>query len=485
MADIETILERLRAEYPGATYELTWSTPEQMLVATTLAAQCTDERVNRVTKTLFVKYPSPQAFAESDYDELARDLKPTGFYKQKARSVQAINRALVERFGGKVPRTMRELTSIKGIARKTANVVLNCCFDLPSGIIVDTHVARVSQRMGLSKAKSPDKIERDLMKHVPKEAWTFWGPAMVLVGRYTCVAKGPKCAECPFLDLCPRKGVAGPRPKAQPRKAVRAVKGGRQPAAAPATPSSAAAATAGSAPESGTATTPATTPDSGPSAPALDPWVTHLMGEVDQPYFLELLDFVERERAQHSVFPPSSEVLSAFTLTPFDQVKVVILGQDPYHDDGQAHGLSFSVGPDVAIPPSLRNIYKELASDLGIDPPSHGNLVKWAQQGVMLLNTVLTVRAHQAHSHRKRGWERFTDAAITALSQHRDHVVFVLWGKPAQKKKKLIDARKHTVLQANHPSPLSARKGFFGSKPFSAVNAALAAHDQAPIDWRP
>ncbi|MEM9463140.1 MAG: uracil-DNA glycosylase [Myxococcota bacterium] len=222
-----------------------------------------------------------------------------------------------------------------------------------------------------------------------------------------------------------------------------------------------------------------------PGATALDPWVTHLMGEVDQPYFLELLDFVERERAQHSVFPPSGQVLSAFTLTPFDQVKVVILGQDPYHDDGQAHGLSFSVEPGIAIPPSLRNIYKELASDLGIDSPSHGNLVKWAQQGVMLLNTVLTVRAHQAHSHRKRGWERFTDAAITALSKHRDHVVFVLWGKPAQKKKKLIDARTHTVLEANHPSPLSARKGFFGSKPFSAVNAALAAHGQDPIDWRP
>jgi uracil-DNA glycosylase len=143
------------------------------------------------------------------------------------------------------------------------------------------------------------------------------------------------------------------------------------------------------------------------------------------------------------------------------------------------------VEPGVAIPPSLRNIYKELKSDLGIAPPKHGNLVKWAQQGVMLLNTVLTVRAHQAHSHRKKGWERFTDAAIKALSKQRDHVVFVLWGKPAQKKAKIIDAKKHTVLTANHPSPLSASKGFFGSKPFSRANAALTKHGQGEIDWHP
>ena len=464
MAEVQTILERLRAEYPGATYELDWSTPEQMLVATTLAAQCTDERVNRVTKTLFVKYPSPLAFAEADFDELAADLRPTGFFKQKARAVQTINRALVQRFGGTVPRTMRELTSIKGIARKTANVVLNCCFDLPTGVIVDVHVARVSQRMGLSKHTKPEKIEQDLMRQVPKEAWTFWGPAMVLVGRYTCVANEPKCAQCPFLDLCPRKGVSSPRPEPEPRTGVRTSTGGRTPAPGQGTTTPAAAAAAG---------------------PPVDTWVRTLADELDQGYVLDLLDFVEQERKEHAVFPPAGDVFSAFTLTPFEQVKVVVLGQDPYHDDGQAHGLSFSVAPGVKVPPSLRNIYEELKSDLGIAPPRHGHLAAWAKQGVMLLNTVLTVRAHEAHSHRKRGWERLTDAAIEALSKQRDHVVFLLWGKPAQKKAKLIDRDKHTILEANHPSPLSARKGFFGSKPFSQANAALEQHGQSPIDWRP
>ncbi|MCA9709145.1 MAG: uracil-DNA glycosylase [Myxococcales bacterium] len=301
---------------------------------------------------------------------------------------------------------------------------------------------------------------------------------MVLVGRYTCVAQGPKCAECPFLDLCPRKGVSEPRPEAKPRKTPRPVKGGRKPAAEAAPAATAAPATTAAATAATTAPAPAA------AGPAIDPWIPVLVGEVDQPYFLQLLDFVERERAQHSVFPPADQVFSAFTLTPFDRVKVVVLGQDPYHDDGQAHGLAFSVAPDVAIPPSLRNIHTELRSDLGIEPPSHGHLAAWARQGVMLLNTVLTVRAHEPNSHRQKGWERFTDAAIRALSRQRDHVVFVLWGKPAQKKAKLIDARKHTVLEANHPSPLSARKGFFGSKPFSRINAALEKHGQSPIDWR-
>ncbi|MCX4243696.1 uracil-DNA glycosylase [Paraliomyxa miuraensis] len=216
----------------------------------------------------------------------------------------------------------------------------------------------------------------------------------------------------------------------------------------------------------------------------MDPWVEALASEIDEPYFLELLDFVERERAEHQVFPPREQVFSAYVHTPLSAVKVLVLGQDPYHDDDQAHGLSFSVGPDVKVPPSLRNIYKELHGDLGLQPPKHGHLVKWAQQGVMLLNTVLTVRAHQAGSHQGHGWERFTDATIKAVSQRSEHVVFVLWGKPAQKKKKLIDGRKHTILEANHPSPLSASKGFFGSKPFSAINAALRSKGQAEIDWR-
>jgi uracil-DNA glycosylase/endonuclease III len=477
---IEPILKGLREHHPDATYELDWSTPEEMLVGTTLAAQCTDERVNRVTKTLFVKYPSPQAFADADFDELAEDLKPTGFFRQKAQAVQTICRALVERFGGKVPRTIEELTSIHGIARKSANVVLNCCFDLPTGVIVDTHVQRVSQRMGLSTNTAPEKIEVDLMRVVPKDAWTFFGPAMVLHGRYTCTAKEPACARCPFLELCPRKGVDGPRPAAAPapppprhfkgvRKVVQADGSVRPLGPATPTPSGAAI----------------PLPAAAPAPAAVDPWIEALAEPMDQPWFLQLCDYVERERAEHQVFPPRAEVFSAYTLTPLTSVKVLILGQDPYHDDGQAHGLSFSVKPDVAIPPSLRNIYKELRDDLGIEPPTHGHLTRWAEQGVMLLNAVLTVRAHEPASHAGQGWERFTDATIQTVSRERDHVVFLLWGKHAQKKAKLIDRKKHTILEANHPSPLSARQGFFGSKPFSGANAALERKGQALIDWRP
>lgn len=440
--DIHTIVAGLEANYPNATYELDWTTPEEMLVATTLAAQCTDERVNRVTATLFKKYPNPQAYVDADFDELAEDLKPTGFYRQKTRSIKTICQALVSRFGGKVPRTMKELTSIKGIARKTANVVLNCCFNLPTGIIVDTHVARVSQRMGLSRQKKPDKIERDLMKQVPKDKWTFFGPALVLFGRYACTAKKPDCASCPYLADCPRTGVPGPRPKQ---------------------------------------TAPAPVVDTGPR---ISTWVHKLADELDKPYMLNLIEFVDGERAAHEVFPPREHVFSAFSLTPFDQVKVLILGQDPYHDNGQAHGLSFSVQPGVRIPPSLRNIYKELASDVGIDAPDHGHLQAWARQGVLLLNAVLTVRAHKPNSHKGKGWETFTDAVLRTLSAEREHVVFLLWGKYAQKKAKLIDQRKHTILKAHHPSPLSARNGFFGSRPFSSINEALRKAGQTEIDWR-
>ncbi|MCE9672512.1 endonuclease III [Myxococcus stipitatus] len=204
---VPILLERLREAYPDARYELNWSTPFELLVATILAAQCTDERVNRVTATLFPKYPGPRAFAEADTAELEEDLKPTGFYKQKTRSVQAMSRALLEHFGGEVPRTVEELVTLPGVARKTANVVLNTAFGLPSGIIVDTHVARVSQRMGLSKHEKPDAIEEDLMRLVPKEQWTFFGPAMVLHGRYTCTAKKPRCDTCIVKDICPRIGV--------------------------------------------------------------------------------------------------------------------------------------------------------------------------------------------------------------------------------------------------------------------------------------
>lgn len=205
--DIEVMVGRLREKHPNAKYELDWSTPEQLLVATILAAQCTDERVNKVTATLFQKYPSPKAFAEADITELEEDLKPTGFFRQKAKTVREVNRALCERFGGKIPRSIEEMTTLPGVARKSANVVLNTAFDMPTGIIVDTHVSRVSQRMGLSRKEKPEDIEADLMKLVPKDEWTFFGPATVLHGRYTCMAKKPQCGSCMLSDLCDKNGV--------------------------------------------------------------------------------------------------------------------------------------------------------------------------------------------------------------------------------------------------------------------------------------
>lgn len=213
-------------------------------------------------------------------------------------------------------------------------------------------------------------------------------------------------------------------------------------------------------------------------------WEEALGSEVRAPYFEALARFVDAARAEHEVFPPADEVFSAFALTPLDQVKMVLLGQDPYHGDGQAHGLCFSVRPGIAPPPSLVNVYKELATDVpGFQRPRHGHLTHWARQGILLLNTVLTVQAHVPNSHRGRGWERFTDAAITAVNAARAHVVFVLWGNPARKKAALIDRTRHTVIEGAHPSPLSFRR-FTGSKPFSAVNAALRAHGQTPIDWQ-
>jgi uracil-DNA glycosylase len=213
-------------------------------------------------------------------------------------------------------------------------------------------------------------------------------------------------------------------------------------------------------------------------------WVPIVADELTKPYFLDLKRFLETERAEHQVFPPETRVFTALELTPPQDVCVVILGQDPYHDVGQAHGLCFSVLPGAKLPGSLRNIYKELKDDLGVTTPKHGCLISWARQGVLMLNTVLTVRAHQANSHGGKGWETFTDTIIGRLSNRTDPVIFVLWGKPAQAKKKLIDTRKHVVLESAHPSPLSAHHGFFGSKPFSKINQTLSSWGKPEIDWR-
>lgn len=213
-------------------------------------------------------------------------------------------------------------------------------------------------------------------------------------------------------------------------------------------------------------------------------WEQALGAELRAPYFEELARFVDAARAEHAVFPPADEVFSAFALTPLDRVKVVLLGQDPYHDDGQAHGLCFSVRPGIAPPPSLVNVYKELETDVpGFRRPRHGYLAHWASQGMLMLNAVLTVQAHAPNSHQGRGWERFTDATIATVSARREHAVFVLWGNYARKKASLIDRMRHTVIEGAHPSPLS-RRLFVGSRPFSAVNAALVAHGQRPIEWQ-
>ena len=213
-------------------------------------------------------------------------------------------------------------------------------------------------------------------------------------------------------------------------------------------------------------------------------WLAPLTPEFAKPYYRELYKKVKEEYATHMIFPPSNEVFSAFELTPLADVKVVILGQDPYHNVGQAHGLCFSVKPDVEIPPSLVNIYKELHDDLGCYIPNNGYLVKWAKQGVLMLNTVLTVRAHQANSHRGIGWEEFTNAAIRVLNEQDRPIVFILWGSPAQRKKEMLNNPKHLIQEAPHPSPLSAYRGFFGSKPFSQTNAFLEKNGLTPIDWQ-
>lgn len=213
-------------------------------------------------------------------------------------------------------------------------------------------------------------------------------------------------------------------------------------------------------------------------------WLEPLKPEFAKPYYRELYKTVLKEYTNNRIFPPSDQIFHAFEVTPLKDVKVLILGQDPYHGEGQAHGLCFSVQPNVEIPPSLVNIYTELQDDLGCYIPNNGYLEKWAKQGVMLLNTVLTVRAHQANSHRGIGWEQFTDAAIRILNEQDRPIVFILWGRPAQQKKAMLNNPKHLILEAPHPSPLSAYRGFFGSKPFSQTNKFLMEHGIAPIDWQ-
>ena len=213
-------------------------------------------------------------------------------------------------------------------------------------------------------------------------------------------------------------------------------------------------------------------------------WLVPLSAEFKKPYYASLYKKVVEEYTTHVVYPPSDEIFTAFNLTPLSKVKVVILGQDPYHNYGQAHGLCFSVQKGVQVPPSLVNIYQELHDDLGCTIPNHGCLTKWAEQGVLMLNTVLTVRAHQANSHRGIGWEEFTDAAIQVLNTQDRPIVFILWGSPAQRKEKMLTNPKHLILKAPHPSPLSAYRGFFGSKPFSQTNAFLEAHGVEPVDWQ-
>lgn len=212
-------------------------------------------------------------------------------------------------------------------------------------------------------------------------------------------------------------------------------------------------------------------------------WKQHLAPEFEKPYFVKLTNFVRQEYRATTCYPPGKLIFNAFNLCPYDKAKVVIIGQDPYHGPGQAHGLCFSVNDGVPFPPSLQNIFKEIHDDLGVPVPPSGNLARWAEQGVLLLNATLTVRAHQAGSHQRQGWEAFTDAAIKALAEGREHLVFILWGAYAQKKGAFIDRSRHLVLASAHPSPLSAYHGFFGNRHFSLANAYLEQHGEIPINW--
>lgn len=453
---LPVVAERLKRLYPDARYELDFENPLQLLVATILAAQCTDERVNRVTPALFAKYPTAQALANADLNDLEELVRSTGFYRQKAKAIQSTCRELVERFTGEVPRGIDDLVTLPGVARKTANVVLNMAFGIPSGVIVDTHVARVSRRLGLTDHEDGEQIEQELMGALPRENWIQFGAALVLHGRYTCTARHPDCAVCTLNDLCPKIGVvADEAEQVKPQVSI--------------------------APSVNQASGGPTMSKLRELLPA--DWREVLAAEFEKPYFAKLEAFVAAERRDHQVFPPEPDLFSALRATPFEDVRVLLLGQDPYHGDGQAHGMCFSVSPGIKAPPSLVNMFKELKEDLGCKVPNNGYLLPWAKQGVLLLNAVLTVRAHEPNSHKNQGWEQFTDAIIRAVNEKKEPVVFVLWGAYAQKKEKLIDAERHRILKGAHPSPLSAKK-FFGSRPFSAINQALQKAGHRPIDWQ-
>ena len=215
-----------------------------------------------------------------------------------------------------------------------------------------------------------------------------------------------------------------------------------------------------------------------------DSWQAVLADEFQKPYFKQLEAFVDQERQTQTIFPPEQDVFNAFVYAPYEKVNVLLLGQDPYHDNNQAHGLCFSVRPGIKPPPSLANMYTELKNDVGFRVPNHGYLVPWAEQGILMMNTVLTVRAHLPNSHKGKGWETFTDEVIRKVSAKQEQVIFILWGAPAQKKISLIDTSRHKIIQSAHPSPLSARTGFFGSKPFSKTNEYLRAAGKPEINWQ-
>ncbi len=429
------LLNHLHEQYPDARYELNWSSPWELLVGAILAAQTKDEKVNRVTENLFAQFPTVQHFVDAELADIEEILRPVRHYRLKANAIEGSAKILVEKHEGEVPAGMDALLELPRVARKTANVVLTEAFNLASGVVVDSHVTRVSQRFGLTTQKKAEKIEPELMEMLPQEEWIFFGAAMILLGRYICTAKEAKCSECRLVDICEQNDL----------------------------------------PNQGDGTV--------TEAEIPNDWKAILADEMEKPYFSELQEFVAKERSEHTIYPPEEDVFNALKFTPYDKVKVLLLGQDPYHGKGQAHGLCFSVQPGVKAPPSLVNIYKELKSYLGCEIPNKKKKKKWADQGILMLNAVLTVREKTPNSHKSKGWEKFTDAIIRAVNAKSERVVFVLWGGYAQKKAKLIDESKHVIVQSAHPSPLSVKK-FLGSRPFSKVNEALEEAGREPIDWQ-